>query len=150
MRLSWSCAVVLAAAGLLGGCNTFERRAEQKAAVFAALPPETQARLKNEAIQVGDSEDMVFIAFGKPDETKTATTAAGATTTWIYNRYWQEYQGEAHGGFRRHVARDPKTGATSVYLEPISRPVYESRRQAVLRVVFERGAVTVIEKAIDE
>ncbi|HSH92621.1 MAG TPA: hypothetical protein VK968_00580 [Roseimicrobium sp.] len=149
MRLPLSF-VVLLTAGLLGGCNTFEKRAEQKAGVFAALSPETQERLKNESIRVGDTEDMVFIAFGKPDETKTATTAGGATTTWIYNRYWQEYQGEAYGGFRRQVIRDPKTGATSVYLEPVSRPVYETRRQQVLRVRFEGGKVTVIEQPIEE
>ncbi|HSI09184.1 MAG: hypothetical protein ACAH89_13025 [Rariglobus sp.] len=142
--------VVLLTAGLLGGCNTFEKRAQQKAEVFATLPPETKERLKNEAIRVGDTEDMVFIAFGKPDETKTATTAGGATTTWIYNRYWQEYQGEAYGGFRRQVVRDPKTGAASVYFEPISRPIYETRRQPVLRVIFAGGEVRVIEQPKEE
>jgi hypothetical protein len=149
MRLPLSF-VVLLAAGLLGGCNTFEKRAQQKADVFNALPAETQERLKNESIRVGDTEDMVFIAFGKPDESKTATTEGGVTTTWIYNRYWQEYQGEAYGGYRRQVVRDPKTGATSVYLEPVSRPVYETRRQPVLRVIFVAGKVTVIEQPMGE
>lgn len=146
MRIPWSFVVLLSSVVLLGGCNTFEKRAQQKADVFAALSPETQARLKNEAIRVGDTEDMVFIAFGKPDETKAATMATGTTTTWIYNRYWQEYQGEAYGGYRRQVVRNPKTGATSVYLEPVSRPVYETRQQPVLRVTFAEGKVSVIEQ----
>jgi hypothetical protein len=146
MRFPLSFVVLLAAALLLGGCSTFEKRAQQKSAVFAALSPETQERLKNQSIRLGDTEDMVFIAFGKPDETKTETTATGATVTWVYNRYWQEYQGEAYGGFRQQVVRDPKTGVNSVYLEPVSRPVYATHEQPVLRVSFEGGKVTVIEQ----
>lgn len=136
----------VAAAGLLGGCSTFESRAREKSAVFAALTPEQQARLENKSIVVGDTEDMVFIALGKPDEIKTAATADETTTTWIYNRYWQEYQGEAYGGFVRRTVTNPKTGATSVYLEPISRPVYESRQQPVLRITFSGGKVSVVEQ----
>lgn len=146
MRSPLSFVVLLLAVVLLGGCSTFEKRARQKADVFAALPPETQERLKNEAIRVGDTEDMVFIAMGKPDETKATTTADGATVTWIYNRYWQEYQGESYGGFVRRTVVDPKTGATNFYLEPISRPVYETRQQPVLRVTFAAGKVSVIEQ----
>lgn len=135
------------AAGLLGGCTTFERRAREKAEVFATLSPETRARLENKSVEIGDTEDMVFIAFGRPDETESRVTAAGSVTTWTYNRYWQEYQGEAPGGLRRVTVRDPKTGTVRVYYEQISRPVYASREQPVLRVTFEAGKVAVFEQA---
>ncbi len=78
------------------------------------------------------------------------TAATGATTTWIYNRYWQEYKGEAYGGYIRRAVTNPKTGATSFYLEPISRPVYETRQQPVLRVVFAKGKVALIEQPKEE
>ncbi len=138
---------VLLALTCLTGCNTFERRAQKKADVFASLSPETKARLQNKAIEIGDSTDMVYIALGAPDEKQVTTTATGENTTWTYNRYWQEYRGEVYDGFVRRAVRDPKTGATSTFLEPVSRPVYASRQQAVLRVVFTNGKVSVIEKA---
>ncbi len=128
------------------GCNTYERRAKQKADVFATLSPETRTRLENKSILVGDTFDMVYIAVGNPDEKLQSTTATGATTTWIYNRYWQEYQGDAYDGFRRVVVRDPKTGASTVYLEPVSRPIYTDRKQPILRITFTDGKVTVIEQ----
>lgn len=140
---------LLLALVVLAGCNTFERRAKQKAEVFASLSPETKARLESKIIHIGDSTDMVYIALGAPDERAESTTAAGHETVWIYNRYWQEYRGETYGGFHRHVVRDPKTGATSVYLEPVSRPVYADRQQPIMRVFFSGGKVTRIEQAKD-
>ncbi|HEY1111800.1 MAG TPA: hypothetical protein VGE76_24305, partial [Opitutaceae bacterium] len=50
-------ALALAAAALgLGGCSTFETRANEKAEVFEALPVATQQRLERGRINVGDSE----------------------------------------------------------------------------------------------
>ncbi|MDF3056975.1 MAG: hypothetical protein K0R17_1190 [Rariglobus sp.] len=147
MRYSFIPLILAVASLTLTGCNTFERRAQKKADVFAALSPADQARLEKKVINVGDTADMVYIALGSPDEKTVATTASGETLTWTYNRYWQEYRGEAYGGFQRQVVRDPKTGATSVYLEPISRPVYAERQQPVMRIVFTDGKVSVIEQA---
>ncbi len=132
---------------VLTGCNTFERRAQKKAEVFASLSPEAKARLENKVLNVGDTADMVYIALGPPDERLVSTSATGETTTWLYNRYWQEYRGEAHGGFVRRSVRDPQTGATSFYLEPVSRPIYAEREEPVMRVLFVDGKVTVIEQA---
>lgn len=140
-------ALLLAVLFGASGCNTFDRRAAEKADVFAALSPEDQARLQKKTIHIGDTTDMVYIALGSPDERRQSATPDGDTTTWIYNRYWQEYRGEAHGGFIRHVVTNPKTGSTSVFYEPVYRPVYESREQPVLRVVFKDGRVSVIEQA---
>jgi len=138
---------LLLALTLLSGCNTFERRAQKKADVFATLSPETKSRLENKVIKVGDSFDLVYIALGEPDEKRQTTTAKAETVTWIYNHYWQEYRGEATDGFRRVAVRDKLTGGYSYYYEPISRPVYSERKQAYLRVVFTGGKVSVIEQA---
>src|SRR5690606_38137279 len=107
------------------------------------------ARLEQKVIHVGDTSDMVYIALGAPDEKRTVASTTGEITEWTYNRYWQEYRGEAFDGFHRHVVRDPKTGATSVYFEPISRPVYAERQQPILRIQFANDRVAVIEKADD-
>jgi hypothetical protein len=140
---------ILITVSLLGlaGCNTFERRAEKRADVFATLPPETKTRLEKQDIQLGDTVDMVYIALGNPDEQQQTTTATGETITWVYNRYWQEYRGEAYGGVQPRTIKDPKTGAVSTYLEPVSRPIYTERQQPILKIVFTGGKISVIEKA---
>ena len=139
--------VLLLGVGLLAvtGCQNFEHRAKQKAALFATLDDATQARLRGGEIRLGDSEDQVYLARGKPDEKKLTTTASGETNTWVYNRYWQEYRGEIVGGFQPRVRRDP-TGATTSYMEPVYRPIYADRVQAVLRVTFTEGKVSAIER----
>ncbi len=147
MRAPTALLVLLIALIGLSGCNTFDRRAQEKADVFATLSPEDQARLEQKVIRVGDTTDMVYIALGHPDERRQTATADGETIAWIYNRYWQEYRGEAHSGFVRHVITNSKTGATSVYFEPVSRPVYAQRQQPVLRIFFANGLVSVIEQA---
>ena len=137
--------------GLLtaSGCSsTFERRAQQKPALVAKLDLATQERLRAGEIRLGDSEDLVFLARGTPDEKKQTITAAGQTTTWVYNRYWQEYRGETAGGYQPRVRRDPTTGSTTTYLEPIHRPIYADRIQTVLRVTFANGQVTAIERPL--
>jgi hypothetical protein len=140
--------ILLLGVGLLAatGCQNFEHRVKQKAALVATLDDATQARLRAGEIRLGDSEDLVFLARGKPDEKKLTTTASGETTTWVYNRYWQEYRGETAGGFQPRLRRDPTTGATSTYMEPVYRPIYADRAQAVLRVTFTEGKVSVIER----
>jgi hypothetical protein len=140
--------ILLLGVGLLAatGCQNFEHRMKQKAALVATLDDATQARLRAGEIRIGDSEDLVYLARGKPDEKKLTTTASGETTTWVYNRYWQEYRGETAGGFQPRVRRDPTTGATTTYMEPVYRPVYSDRTQAVLRVTFTDGKVSAIER----
>lgn len=147
MRFLSRLLLLTAALLALAGCNSFDRRAEQKADLFATLSPETRERLKNREIRVGDSFDLVYIALGAPDEKQQTTTGSGQTSTWIYNRYWQEYRGEAPGGFRRVAVRDKLTGSYTYYYEPISRPVYSDRKQAYLRIAFANGKVTVVEQA---
>ena len=128
------------------GCSTFESRSKQKAAVFNSLDTATQERLKTGDILVGDTTDEVYIALGKPDEQRNTTTAAGQTTRWIYNRYWQEYQGEAFVGSRPVYVKNPTTGAVTVYYEPVRQPVYANRSQERLRITFKDDRVTVVER----
>mgnify|MGYP002787183634 CR=1 FL=1 len=146
MRLLLS--ILLAATvALLAGCNTFERRAGEKSDVFAALDEATRARLRARNLQVGDTLDMVYIAMGAPDERRVRHSADGSLTTWVYNAYWQEYQGQALVGYRRYVVRDPKSGRFQVFYEPVRESVFVPREEERIRVEFRGDRVVAIEQA---
>jgi outer membrane protein assembly factor BamE (lipoprotein component of BamABCDE complex) len=131
----------------LTACNTFDRRARQKSSVFQALDPATQARLKVRQIQVGDTQDMVYIALGAPDERREQLDSGGKSSTWIYSAYWQEYQGTRMVGYQRQVIYDPASKSYRVYHEPDYQPIYAPRMEDRLRITFQDGHVTVIEQA---
>jgi hypothetical protein len=129
------------------GCNTFERRAQERAATFNQLDAPTRERLKQREIFVGDTFDMVYIALGAPDEKRERVTAEGSETTWIFNQYWQEYHGDRLVGYQRYVVYNPRTRSYIVYYEPVRRSIYSERVEERLRVFFRNGQVTAIEQA---
>lgn len=131
---------------LATGCSTFDKRAEEKSATFAGLSQATRARLESKELHVGDSEDMVYIALGAPDEKREALTAGGRDTTWIYNAYWSEYQGTRIVGYRREVQGTPGSGNYRVYYQPIERDIYAPRSEERIRITMRDGKVTVVEQ----
>lgn len=133
---------------VLAGCSTFASRAEERAATFTQLDEATRERLRDREIFVGDNFDMVYIALGAPDEKRERITESGQETTWIYNRYWQEYHGTRTVGFQRYVVYNPRTKSYIVFHEPIRQSIYSDRIEERMRVYFDRGQVTAIEQAI--
>lgn len=131
----------------LSACNTVKSRIEEKSALFNSLDPQTQAKIKQGLVDVGYTTDMVYIAMGKPDEMKDRTTADGHETTWVYNSYWQEYQGSRLMGYRRFVYFDPRVRAYRVYFEPVRADIYQDRVEEKTRINFKDGHVTSIETA---
>lgn len=88
-----------AAAGLalalvlaLAGCATPDRtdprsvakRREQRAAAYAALPPEHRELVDQGQIRAGMNEDAVFIAWGAPAQVLRSGDASGESVTWLY------------------------------------------------------------------
>jgi hypothetical protein len=142
---AWLCLGLLLA-GLLSGCSTYGSRSREKAAAFAALDAGTQMRLKERRIQVGDTEDMVYIALGRADERRGSLDALGNSAVWIYVNRWDEYRGTVVTGYNRHTVTDPKTGKTTVSIEPITEPVYERRTEERLRIYFTSGLVNAVEE----
>lgn len=140
----------LAAAGLfLAGCNTFQSRARERSATFESLTPAEQQRLQRGTINVGDTQDMVYIALGNPEEKRDVTTADGTTQTWSYKTYWQQYEGTAWLGYRRIIVPAPggRRGYV-VYHEPVTQDVYRTHVDEVTRVVFDRnGVVSSVEQS---
>lgn len=148
MKTALSLTLALLLAGLVG-CSTVHTRIEEKAAVFNSLDPQIQARIRQGLIDVGYTEDMVYIAMGKPDEVRQHTTSKGDQTTWIYNAYWQEYEGTRMVGYRRRVYFDPVARAYRVFYEPVRADVYSDRTEERTRVVFKDGKVASIEQVKD-
>lgn len=140
-------ACAAAVLGLLAGCSTFNSRAEENAAVFTTLDAATKDRLKARVIHVGDREEMVYIALGRPDEKRETLDATGRSTTWVYNAYWQEYQGTRLTGYRRLVNYDAGSKSYRVVDVPDYQPVYQARSEERVRITFQNGRVTVVEQA---
>ncbi len=139
--------ILAAALALLAaGCSTVKSRIEEKAAVFNSLDPQAQSKLRQGMIDIGYTGDMVYIAMGRPDQTKEMRTNDGVETTWIYNEYWQEYEGTRFVGYRRHVYYDPTVRAYRYYYEPVHADIYRDRVEQKTRVLFKNGKVAAIEQ----
>jgi hypothetical protein len=78
--------LLLGAILILAGCSTPQSRARANADLMATFPPEVQARVEAGEVDLGFTEDMVMVAMGRPDRRLSQVTAAGQTTTWVYNR----------------------------------------------------------------
>jgi hypothetical protein len=137
------------AAGLLAGCSTVESRIKEKSAVFSALDPQTQQKLRKSVVEVGYSPDMVYIALGTPDQKHGKKTAKGYEETWVYNTYYDEWAGQVLTHYRRFVSYDPTTRRYFVYYEPVYSDLYQERTEERFRVDFRNGKVTAVEQAKD-
>ena len=88
----------LAAVVVLCGCasSTPQKRARERAASYAGMPPETKTMVDHGKIKTGMTTEAVYIAWGQPSEILNAQTPNGVTTTtWLYyatalqeNSYW--------------------------------------------------------------
>lgn len=135
--------------GFLGGCQTVEDRIEEKPEVFARLDVATQDKIKQGIIELGYTEDMVYLALGKADQKRESLTAAGRTTTWVYNTYYERYDGTRFAGYHRSLYFDPYLRAYRVYYRPVYAETYAQEKEERIRVVFTDGRVTTLEQARD-
>jgi hypothetical protein len=142
LLFSCLCFAVLVTAG----CNTVDRRIKEKSAAYNSLAQDAQARVRQGVIAIGDSTDVVYIAMGWPDDIREKTTASERETTWIYNNYWQEYEGSRMVGFHRRVFYNPGSGIYRTYYEPVHADVYRDRIEERTRVIFKDGKVTAVEQ----
>ncbi len=131
---------------VLAGCNTFHARAREKSQVFDSLPPDTQQRLQRGYISIGDSQDMVYIALGYPDEVRQVTTPQGVRTTWIYRTYWQQYEGTAWVGWHRVIVPRRDGRGYVIFHEPVTTDVYRTHADEMIRVTFDHGVVASVEQ----
>jgi hypothetical protein len=130
----------------LTGCSTVNSRIKEHASAFSALDAAAQERLRKGRVDIGDSEEMAYVALGQPTRTKESATSAGKETTWIYKNYYEDYAGTALMGYRRAVVYDRTSGRSYVYLEPVYTDVYRQRSEEYIRLVFKAGKVSAIEQ----
>lgn len=135
--------------GFLTGCQTVEDRIKEKPEVFASVDTATQDKIKQGIIELGYTEDLVYLALGKPDQKRESITAAGKSTTWVYNTYYERYDGTRFAGYHRSLYYDPYLRVYRVYYQPVYADTYAQEKEERIRVVFTNGKVTVLEQAKD-
>lgn len=131
---------------LLTGCSTINSRINANVALFETLPADTQEKLRKGIVEVGFTPEMVYIAMGEPNERRSARSASRERTTWVYKVYFRDWVGRTLVGYERIVVYDPETKKTYVYHEPVYRDFYRDRTEERVRIMFENGAVSVIEE----
>jgi hypothetical protein len=131
---------------LLTGCETVDSRIKEKPQLFSSLDAATQAKIKQGIIDLGFSEDMVYLALGVPDQKRESRTAAGSQIVWIYNTYYERYDGTRFAGYARRVYWDPAVKTYRVVYEPVFAETYRPEVEEKIRIVFEDGKVSAIEQ----
>ena len=74
------------------------------------------------------------------------TTNDGQRETWVYRSYWQQYEGTAWLGYRRVIVPAQNGRGYVIFHEPVSRDVYSTHVDDVIRVSMERGVVQAVEQ----
>ncbi|MCC5842021.1 MAG: hypothetical protein JJT96_18035 [Opitutales bacterium] len=130
---------VLAALVFFAGCqSTPSERARADSALFDSYPAEVRQNLLSGRVEPGYDKEMVRIALGNPDRTRTRTTEQAEETVWIYTRSRPGLSlglGGARGGGRTTVGTGVgvSTGGTTT-------------EQA--RVIFRNGIVHSVEETL--
>ena len=130
----------------LTGCQSVESRIKEKPDVFAKLDVATQDKIKQGIIDLGFTEEMVYLALGDPDQKKESVSAAGQTVTWIYNTYYERYDGTHQIGYRRQIYFDPYLSTYRIHYHPAFVDSYVTEKEERIRIVFKEGKVSVIEQ----
>jgi hypothetical protein len=136
-----------AAFGFLAGCQSVDDRIKQKPDVFASIDKATQDKIKQGIIDLGYTEDMVYLALGAPDQKRESITAAGRSVVWLYNTYYQRYDGTAFVGYERRVFYDPALKTYRYSYRPAYADTYRNEKEERIRVVFKAGKAAVIEQS---
>jgi hypothetical protein len=141
--------LLVGSVGFFAGCQTVDDRIREKPAVFANVDKATQNKIKQGIIDLGFSQDMVYLALGKPDQQHESVTATDRSLTWLYNSYYQRYDGIRFAGYSRRVYFDPYFKTYRVYDRPVYADVYSDEQEERIRIVFKDGKASVIEQAKD-
>lgn len=139
----------LALAGSLGflvGCQSVESRIKERPEAFLNADQESQGKILQGDIDVGFTEDQVYIALGKPDEKRESVNADGRHVTWIYNTYYSRYEGDRMIGYERNVYFDPRIRRYRMYYRPAFVETYSEHKEERIRVRFEHGKVVSIDQ----
>jgi len=141
--------MLAASLGFITGCQSVDSRIKEKPEVFAQIDKATQDKIKQGIIDLGYTQDMVYFALGAPDQKRESISAAGTSVTWIYNTYYQRYDGTQYVGYSRRVYYDTFLRTYRFYYHPAYVETYQNEKEERIRVVFKDGKAAVIEQMKD-
>ena len=76
--------------GCLGPRST---RISQNEAFFASVDPFSQKLIRQGLINLGFTNELVYLALGKPNRTRTIQTSEGEVQVWIYRNFLYRQSG---------------------------------------------------------
>jgi len=79
-------AIMITLTGCMNSQFFRERRINSNQEVFNSFSPEIQAKVRAGQVDVGFSEQMVYLAWGKANRIYTRTTSQGTATIWAYTK----------------------------------------------------------------
>lgn len=131
---------------LMTGCATPGSRIKEFQAVFDSLDVEQQELIEAGQIDIGFTEEMVYMALGKPGREFTRRTAEGEVALWAYTEHFTRTKRElVHGTFRVH---DRSSGRVHSVRDSVWVDVPAYHEFDRLRVEFDdQGLVSAIERA---
>jgi hypothetical protein len=132
----------------LAGCSTVGSRIKEHATEFNQLDPETQTKIRQGTVAVGFTPNMVYMALGAPDAKRHRLSRGGSTETWIYNTYYQTYEGTQLVDYHRWYRYDRFHRRYFVYWGPAYADVYRTHREEKIRVTFRDGEVASIDQGM--
>lgn len=110
-----------------------KRRAERPVA-YASLTPEQKQLVDQGQVQVGMTEDAVYLAWGSPAQVLRRGDATGEATTWLYT-------GSTTDQFVTWNYVEAR-GPNGPYLNRVMMTDYSFRDYVSARLVFRNGRVT--------
>jgi outer membrane protein assembly factor BamE (lipoprotein component of BamABCDE complex) len=121
---------------IAAACSTPDSRVKKNETAFQSWPPAVQENVRAGRIDVGYNQQMVRVALGEPDRLASRTTAHGTADVWIYFDKGPKFSlglgfGSMHGS--TGVGGGLTVGD-------------DWRDQEILRVIFEGGLVTAVER----
>jgi hypothetical protein len=149
MKYQLLAALLIGTLAFFPGCQTVNDRIQEKPEVFANVDKAIQDKIKQGIIDLGYSEDLVYLALGAPDQKRESASANGRSVTWIYNTYYQRFDGAQFAGYNRRVYYDPYLRTYRVYYRPVYAEVYSDEKEERIRIVFKDGKASVIEQSKD-
>jgi hypothetical protein len=139
-------AFALAVLAILGSaCSSPSKRIEDNPELFARLPPEQQALIREGRVGLGFNEDAVKLALGDPDRVSQRTDEQGISTVWRYVEYETDAGAPLYTGYyHRYYA--PLYAPFTAYPYYADYPGRTERD--VQRVIFRNGKVVAVEQEL--
>lgn len=118
-----------------------EERAEEIPVVFSSLPEGIRRRLLQGIVRLGDSPDMVYIAWGEPDSTVLLLDEDGTTKdVWTY----VESADQPFSRRRHHRPPPPEKRPPRQRRSPPSNSLWNNEPRTYQQAVFVDEAVSEI------